>query len=474
MRALHRIHALIATILVAIPMAAAFQSPSFGVEPRFTWMLPKTVIDATIVYTFVDCTDDKGIQLSIAPTLTPRTVPDPLVRGAVDTQAIPSFWQDRNISIQTFNGSRILSSIGSSPTSQVAAIGGNILGGIAKLVGIVLGTSPVPGPMVQLSLATKCAPDSDPKSAKAIVAQIKALKDSINKLQKELAGGADDTTQKKDNAAITAAQSLIVTLQNQISITIKTTIDPGITNVMVDPDGALDFSRYYAGQSDVDHSGLVATICPSAKQLDDAHWFTTAVFPLGPCALQPSFEVNVYMDFAHAQGSMFDATHAGSYQQTPVYPGEMYRDVAYIPVIAWRGAKPAAPQNPPIQLPADASFPPVGPVQLTPPQMMAFGQFGVSQKLPLTAGTFQSLSWSLTFLEDGEMTGASFKSGAEGIGATSLFGSAVSAANSIATEQRTATSAATLATKTQSQADEIYQANRLAICQLNPATCPSK
>jgi hypothetical protein len=107
------------------------------------------------------------------------------------------------------------------------------------------------------------------------------------------------------------------------------------------------------------------------------------------------------------------------------------------------------------------------------PQLIPFGQFGVPQVLPFDAGTFQSLTWQVTFLENGEITTASFSSKASGVNATSFLGSAVSAANQIATENRNATSASSAATALQSQADEIYQTRRLQICQTDPTNCPA-
>lgn len=100
------------------------------------------------------------------------------------------------------------------------------------------------------------------------------------------------------------------------------------------------------------------------------------------------------------------------------------------------------------------------------PVNLPFGQFGVAQSLPLQAGTFQGLTWAITFLEDGQITNASYSSKAWGVNLTSLFGAGASSANSIATEFRNAAtqanaSAETEATKIQGQADLIYQTHRL-------------
>jgi hypothetical protein len=295
------------------------------------------------------------------------------------------------------------------------------------------------------------------------------LKKTIEDLQKQLASGVDDTTQKKDAAIIQNAQSLISSLQGQLTFTITTTIDPGVTPVAIKPEGG-----FYqpTKQSVVDHSGLIATICPSLRQLQK--WFDNPEQAFksaaSPCAVVPLLEVNVYLDFSTALHTMFNEDHQGPYQQTEVQAGYQYRDVAHIPVLVWRGArqKPGSPS----QVGKDGS--PIGPVQLIAPQMMVFGQFGVAQQLPLNTGLFKTLTWSVNFLENGVMTGATFTSKASGVSATTFLGTAASAANSIATEERNATSLSSQANTLQAQADIIYQSHRLALCQTNPALCPSK
>lgn len=450
------------------------------VASRFTWMLPKTVIDTTIAYTFKECAGGKPL-INITPTLAAKAIPDLLVgQMQLATGDLQSITQDRGISLQTFGSSRILNSIGSSPTSQVAQIGGNILGGIAKLVAVAFG---VPATAADKSTSSPpttplCASDSNPESAPAIANQIKRLKTEIQTLQAEIAGlksgpdpitPPDQSVQRRDTAAIAAAQTLITTLQDKLTITIKTTIDPGVTPVVVNTNSDGAPLPIPTRQSVVQNSGLVATICPSKKQLDNAKWFSNIdkLFEgdKTACAAVPNLNVNVYLDFPHGHGTMYDGTHQGKYEQTQVSSDDLYRDVGYIPVLVWRGVKSAK---------SDDSNPPTEPVQLAQPMTMAFGQFGVAQVLDLKANAFKSLTWQVTFLEDGEITAASFTSKAVGVTATSLFGTAASAANSIATEQRSAANPENQATALQGQADLIYQRQRLALCEANPSTCPSK
>jgi hypothetical protein len=101
-------------------------------------------------------------------------------------------------------------------------------------------------------------------------------------------------------------------------------------------------------------------------------------------------------------------------------------------------------------------------------------QFGVQRTLPFSASAFKNLQWSVSFLENREVTNGSFSSKATGVGAAVLFGTT---ANSIATEQRSAENAGNPsgeANALQGQADLIFQTHRLEICQATPANCPSK
>jgi hypothetical protein len=456
------------------------QSKAFAVDTRFTWMLPKTVIDATVVYTFQSC--EKGSpKIKITPTLVARTLPDPLVgQKQLPTDVLESVWEDRNISLQTFAGSRILNSIGSAPTSQVAQAAGNVLGGIAKIVGIFLGaattTSTAVNDTTPPPVNPVCANDPNLKSAQSIAQKISDLKDSITTLQMNLALGVDDATQKKDTATIQAAQALITILQDKLTITIKTTIDPSVGPIQPDPDNDAPSSTIPTASDVVPESGLISTICPSKNQLGKENWFSNLdqIFnggdkPKTAClSLFPFLTVDVYLDFKNAHSTMFDPDHSGVYTQTSVSADSQYRDVAYIPVEVWRGEK----QADTIALTQDGAL--IGNALLAPPQFMPFGQFGVAQSLPFNAPNFKSLTWQITFLEDGEITAATFASKATAVSATALFGNAASTASSIAANVSAAGSPSTQATALEAQADLIYQTQRLQLCQTNPVSCPSK
>lgn len=153
----------------------------------------------------------------------------------------------------------------------------------------------------------------------------------------------DEATQKKLSGAVQAAQSLITDLQNMLSFTIKTTIDPGITSVVVDTEN--DTAAFIGQRKDgkVDNSGLIAIICPSKKQIGDLKIFsnTDSLFSLGrtACDALPMLKVGVYLDFTNGHSTMYGPEHLGDYEQTDVGKDQLYRDAAYIPVSVWRGQK---------------------------------------------------------------------------------------------------------------------------------------
>jgi len=241
---------------------------------------------------------------------------------------------------------------------------------------------------------------------------------------------------------------------------------------MVDTDNDSNAIQNQNIKGQVEISGLVAKVCPSKMQLQKANWFSNLdqMFDQNrtACEAVQSLEVSVYLDFPNGHSTMYDSSHTGAYAQTDVEDDQQYRDVAYIPVLVWRGEKiSAAPSK-------DKNGLITGPMPLASPQTVAFGQFGVAQQLPFSVDNFRTINWAVTFLENGEITNATFSSKAWGLNATSLFGNAASAANSIVTEQRNATNPETAATADQAQADRIYQQERLHTCQTNPTACPSK
>ncbi len=530
---------------------------------RFSWMLPRTVIDATVVYTFQGCADDGTLKVKIQPTLVPRAAPDTYVkRRGIDTGSLTSFWNDSSISAQTFAGSQILNSIGSSPASQVSQIAGNILGGITKLVGIGIG--------LEASMSGSPPPNCK-KTAVDDQKDIVTNKKDINKLQQSLAAGTkldgtplDEPTQKEYTSQIEAKQNLISTLQKKLTITIKKTIDAGFSPVDINVATSVPNRSPVA----IETTGIIARFDLTKDQL--GKWLDN---PESLSSDQKSLlRVNVYLDFPNAYVPIAPKPIPGNkegYLQEEVPKGYIYRAVSYIPVLVWlgdgfatvtftngsadiswpnnhltinepvyfttTGSLPrnftvkttyyvksvtgtdtiqvaATPQGPavtagsaasgtqtgarvasvqppdddagyddlgdvatPVERPEPPKPPtPKPPMQLSQPQRIAFAQYGVKQTLPLSPEVFQTLTWSVTFLDNGEVTSANFTSKASGVNASAFLGTVASTANSIVTQQLAATSPESQAVALQGQADLIYQSRRLALCQSNPANCPSK
>jgi hypothetical protein len=438
----------------------AFNSSCPAANLRYSWMLPRTVVDATISYTFVSCTEDGNngatLQLKIVPTLVARAVADTWVgpRGP-NLKDLQGFWQDRNISIETFSGSHILNSIGSQPVGEAGQIVGNIVGGIAKLVGVGLGLAESAAPPVK----SKCGAAND------LALKLDRAQQAIKALYSELASNLDDGTRKKKLEELQSLQASVSVLQADLTLTIKGTIDPGFSPLDINSGAVLKQLTNEAPRP-IANSGLIASFNLSSEQLKKSRWYDMVENVSDD--ERSLLAVNVYLDFPNAYVPI--AAQNGAYQQTRVSPDDQYRDPAYIPVLIWRGNKPAAEaaRQPAID---EGSL---GPVQLSPSQVMAFAQFGESQRLPLTTSAFGNLSWAVTFLENGEIIKASFSSKATGVAATNLFGNIASSTSSIAADRLTATSPSKEAAILQGQADVIYQANRLAKCRVDPSSCAGK
>lgn len=471
---------LVAAVLGGVSFAAGAQAQEANV--RYSWMLPKTVLETTVSYTFVECTDgDKSanLKLKIVPTIVAKAVPDTYVgRLAIrPTEQLQSFWEDRNVNIKTFAGSHILSSIGSSPASQAGQITTNVLTGVSKIVAVALGVGVVAFTVEGGGVATPAPAPNRSKcgAAQGMKQKIDALKAEIIQLQESLANGIEEAVSKKAKVQIEAKQALVaakqVELDDMSTVVIKRTIDPGFAPVAVDPDGQEPDLLSKKPPGPIDANGLVATFKPNARLLKKAGWYEDNAKI--SATESEMLEINVYMNMDQAVRPV--RKKEGKWVHTPVSEndGEIFRDVAYIPVVVWRGRKLAPPAVvvPPEVAAAAGIGGPLAPVQLTSTQMIAFGQFGTPQVLPFEANAFKSLGWAMTFQENGEVTEAQFSNKAWGVGATGAFASGAGAANSIATELRNSSSASLEATALQGQADLIFQRQRLQKCESDPATC---
>lgn len=292
--------------------------------------------------------------------------------------------------------------------------------------------------------------------------QIKVYKNQIHSVQLKLAGdNVSDAQQKQYTAQLQALQTLLQQEQGRMSFTIKATIDPGYTdpqNIQVGSEGPAPMSfpssppKGSPKLGAVPESGLIASLIPTAAQLIDVPWIKD---PINDPVIK-RLRVSFYLDFAHSIPSK--QVNSGYYYSTPSESHQdsiTYRDVAYIPVLVWLGDSDKAPNA---QLLANNSFP--------------FAQYGQVQVLSLNTSAFGDVLWSIEYSEIGEETKFTFTGRSFFQKASSLFTPAASAANSIAAEVRSVS--ANRATALQNQADAIYQSHRLAVCQTDPANCPSK
>lgn len=93
----------ISVLAISSEVATALEA---DLSTRYTWMLPKTVLDVTLAYSFQDCTDTSA-KFKITPTLAERPIADLRVgQKSLSPEAMQSFQQDKSISLQTFAGSQ--------------------------------------------------------------------------------------------------------------------------------------------------------------------------------------------------------------------------------------------------------------------------------------------------------------------------------------------------------------------------------
>ena len=232
---------------IAQTMAPA-QTPT-----SFSFMLPRTVLDVTITYSYADCyylegdeTKTPNYVFKTVPTVSARAIPDNYLHvKSIETAAIANAtWADNSFSITTFPGTHILSSVGTHATDETSQIVGNVLTGVVKLVSVAF-------PFGALAKAEKSLQDKSQEANSAAHikcnasddpnADIKRSKEAITALQKALRGDppADGEIVKigegekpQDTMArIQALQNLMTQEKDDQIITIKATVDPGYTEV---------------------------------------------------------------------------------------------------------------------------------------------------------------------------------------------------------------------------------------------------
>lgn len=445
--------------------------PTTDIRSRYTWMLPKTVLDATVAYTLIGCDESSSgaqLMLKIAPlAIVPSSVPDTTVGlKSLDPASLKSFWQDTTILVTTAPSSHILLSLSSNPVNQVATIVGNVITGVTKLTAASLGVAPA----AALLAPSKCGTaKNDLDNLKQLQVAQKQTQDALRRTQTELANAmlnvASDPTKKppvdpKDDEAkvtaltkdianlqsnATALQTSISALQASLTITIQRTIDPGVTPLDLVDDPAVWVARK---PFPIGPDGLIARFSPflSMKKLKDANWFDNADVAAGE--ENSRLHVNIYLDFPKAYPRVLRC-RACSVYATRVPANYQFRQVAFIPVTAYQGEN------------KDRSAPKDGierSLIASPVKAFPFAQFGRAQALPLNAKLFESLKWAVTFADSGQITSANFESKSIGVQITNLFMGASSGAASVTTEVRNAGNAPSAETQRLSNDNTALQA----------------
>ncbi|HYC95371.1 MAG TPA: hypothetical protein VEB39_06700 [Sphingomicrobium sp.] len=399
----------------AVPPTAGFVS----------WRLPKTVIDATVTFKYKDCKQPVNgrpvLELERSVALVAKGVPDdniygdypgvdPMVR--VPISALTSFWDDRSLSVErAANGT--VSKLGATVEDQTAGIIGNVLTSAVKISSIAFGVAP------------GGAPAADVARCSAYPRTIKAEMERVNKLLRD---------PKTSQAAAQAYNLQLGDLQkklDKLTITVTRTIDPGLSTpvppascaVIPAPQGCPG-----GPPVSVPANGLIATIVPSAKQLQEAKWLE------GPEAAQSTAvfraAISLFLDFARASPPIIATCPPPptlcQHSRTVIDRTTLFRDVAYIPLIVVSGTDPTN-RSEEFELTVNGA---------RTAGALPFAQFGIPRRLPIDAGLFEKVTWSYSFNEFGEPTAASFGSAARGTKASTVLAGAAGAAATFAAQER--------------------------------------
>lgn len=377
-----------------------------------SWKLPKTVLDADVAYVYASCKMVGGkpfvdAQLSLA--VTPRPIPDPnpYGDGSGDMVSIPiadlaSFFQDQEMSIGLFP-SGILKTFNASAENQTGTIVANVLTSAVRIAAIGFG---VPAPGSGVASDATCNPEAD-----QVVRNIKRIEDKLKPLNPE-------SNEAKNLVAQRQA------LLDRITIRWKQQIDPGVTPVP----GV--FREHCADEGGKKDNGCIAVLAPNANLLSQAIWYK------GNPGSGKELRIALHLDFEHASPEIIskcpDGAPTCAHHPTRITRGTMYREVAHLPVKAYR-ANSGVEQDDPADAPKRSE------VQLkcsTQPCVFPFAQYGIPRVFPYSAGLFEKHKVSAAFLEFGTITDKSYGSSASGVKATSLLSSASGSASGFATVQR--------------------------------------
>jgi hypothetical protein len=376
----------------------------------FEWRVPKTVLDTTVSYVYKGCTQDKtdptrvALNAAVSVEIDAKGIPDDNPFGdhsgawvRVPLSDVQSFWQDRSLSIKK-NANGTLASITSTPTNNVGAIIGNVLTTGAKVASVVMGVPAVGGGV----RGQQCNP------------QFEALAKQASDLDTRIKSGA--LTQKQATDATAQLQAL----QARLTLTVKKTIDPGVTPIGDDVEPPKSIGA----------DGKFAELKPELKDLNQ--WVVGDPLDVVP------FTVTLSLDFASASPSIVrtcPVAPAGCERRPVAIDREThFREPAYIPIKVERGGMHAFdPANRKVQpLPIKVAGDAAG------GNAIAFAQFGLPRNVPIGAGLFQKFNIQVSFDQFGGTSDQTAASDAVGTRLTSFLGQGAAAANSVATENRNA------------------------------------
>lgn len=376
------------------------------------WRLPKTVIDATVTFKYVDCKDPvvaggrPTLELERTVALVARGVADDNIFGPnepfdpfvrVPVSALTSFWQDRTLTVNRApNGT--LAQLSAVAEDQTAAIAGNLFTTATKLGSIAFGVAPGGA---QASTATCSA---TPKATKATYDRLKAQL-------------RDPNTTPAQAAAYVLQLADAQEKLDRLTITVTRTIDPGVT--------AIDATTPVNG---VPRNGEIAGLEPSIEQLKKAGWLSGS--DPDQFDAMKDVRISVFLDFEKATPAIIqkcDPATPCRRHPTVISRSTQFREPAYIPLIVVAGRDPTNTVNR-FALTINGAKP-AGPIP--------FAQFGIPRALPIKAGLFERVAWTYNFNEFGEQTNVSFGSSAQGVKATSALAGAAGAAATLANQERT-------------------------------------
>lgn len=361
--------------------------------PVLGWRLPKTVLDVTVNWVPTDCqtvdvTDLATgavqkrtlVDVKVTAEAVARAIPDPDLgkdypQGLVqiDTSELKSFWTDAAVNYTVFPDSGgLLKTIGSHPVNQTGTIVGNFLTGAVKISAMVAGAG---NPVVQ-----KCG-------------TVRTTLDEIKKIRARMPGEAK--AKAEDDA------QRLVSLKDSITISVTKTID--------------------TAQDKPDLVGKVATFEPKSEDIEKKGWKLVG-------EAEPRHLVYLFLDFDNGNLLYPCPQGAAKCVRTPasMQKSALFRQAAYVPVLFKTAV---AKTDGTVEKNSDGSIKFNKP--LSPAKVVAFGQYGVPQTLPLKVGAFRDTNWQLEFSQAGEITSATYANKASGVGLSSAFSGAAGAASDL-------------------------------------------